>query len=52
MVAPGRRSWQPQRPLVPTRQNYNNRRNDPEYQKIIEEVRDHIEQYRKAVAAD
>ncbi len=32
--------------------NYNNLRNDPEYQKIMEEVRDHIEQYRKAVAAD
>jgi eukaryotic-like serine/threonine-protein kinase len=32
--------------------NYNNLRNDPEYQKIMEEVRDHLEQYRKAVAAD
>ncbi|HWZ84033.1 MAG TPA: protein kinase [Terriglobales bacterium] len=32
--------------------NYNNLRNDPEYQKIMEEVRDHIEEYRKAVAAD
>ena len=31
--------------------NYNNLRNDPEYQKIMEEVRDHLEQYRKAVAA-
>jgi serine/threonine-protein kinase len=30
--------------------NYNNLRNDPEYQKIMEEVRDHLEQYRKAVA--
>jgi eukaryotic-like serine/threonine-protein kinase len=32
--------------------NYNNLRNDPEYQKIMEEVRDHLDQYRKAVAAD
>ena len=32
--------------------NYNNLRNDPEYQKIMEEVRDHLEQYRKAIAAD
>ena len=31
--------------------NYNNLRDDPEYQKIMEEVRDHIEQYRKAAAA-
>jgi hypothetical protein len=31
--------------------NYN-LHNDPEYQKIMEEVRDHIEQYRKTVAAD
>jgi serine/threonine-protein kinase len=30
--------------------NYNNLRNDPEYQKIMEEVRDHLEQYRKAVS--
>jgi eukaryotic-like serine/threonine-protein kinase len=30
--------------------NYNNLRNDPEYQKIMEEVRDRLEQYRKAVA--
>ena len=32
--------------------NYNNLRNDPEYQKIMEEVRDHLEQYRKAISAD
>ena len=32
--------------------NYSNLRNDPEYQKIMEEVRDHLDQYRKAVAAD
>jgi serine/threonine protein kinase/tetratricopeptide (TPR) repeat protein len=30
--------------------NYNSLRNDPEYQKIMEEVRDHLEQYRKVVA--
>jgi serine/threonine protein kinase/tetratricopeptide (TPR) repeat protein len=30
--------------------NYNNLRNDPDYQKVMEEVRDHIEQYRKAAA--
>ena len=30
--------------------NYNSLRNDPEYQKIMEDVRDHLEQYRKAVA--
>ncbi len=32
--------------------NYNNLRSDPEYQKIMEEVRDHLDQYRRAVAAD
>jgi serine/threonine-protein kinase len=32
--------------------NYNNLRSDPEYQKIMEEVRDRLDQYRKAVAAD
>jgi tetratricopeptide (TPR) repeat protein len=32
--------------------NYRNLRGDPEYQKIMEEVREHLEQYRKAVAAD
>ena len=32
--------------------NYTNLRNDPEYQKIMDEVRDHLEQYRKAVAAE
>ncbi|MBI3474240.1 MAG: protein kinase [Acidobacteria bacterium] len=30
--------------------NYNSLRSDPEYQKIMEGVRDHLEQYRKAVA--
>ncbi len=32
--------------------NYNSLRNDPEYQKIMEEVRGHLEEYRKAVAAE
>jgi serine/threonine-protein kinase len=32
--------------------NYNNLRDDPEYQKIMEEVRDRLEQYRKAIAGD
>jgi hypothetical protein len=40
------------RPWFHRDKNYNNLRNDPEYQQIMEEVRDHIEQYRKAVAAD
>jgi hypothetical protein len=30
--------------------NYNSLRTDPEYQKIMEEVRDHLDQYRKVVA--
>jgi len=30
--------------------NWNSLRNDPEYQKIMEDVRDRLEQYRKAVA--
>jgi serine/threonine protein kinase/tetratricopeptide (TPR) repeat protein len=30
--------------------NYNNLRNDPEYQKIMEQVRDRLEEYRNAVA--
>lgn len=32
--------------------NYNSLRNDPEYQKIMEEVRGHLEEYRRAVGAD
>jgi len=32
--------------------NYNSLRKDPEYQKIMEEVRGHLDEYRKAVAAD
>ena len=32
--------------------NYNSLHDDPEYQKIMEVVRDHLEQYRKAVAAE
>ena len=32
--------------------NYNNLHSDTEYQKIMDEVRDHLEQYRKAVAAE
>ncbi len=32
--------------------NYNSLRSDPEYQKIMEEVRSRLEEYRKAVAAE
>ena len=32
--------------------NYTSLRNDPEYQKIMEEVRDHLDEYRKAIGSD
>lgn len=32
--------------------NYNSLRSDPEYQKIMDEARDHLEQYHKAVTAE
>ncbi len=32
--------------------NYSSLRNDPEYQKIMEEVRGHLEEYRRAVGAE
>jgi hypothetical protein len=51
LVAAGCGSWESQLSVVSERQNYDSLRGDPEYQRIMEEVWQHWEQYKQAFGA-